>query len=548
MNQWSRHDCIMIAWDAMLGPTFHGDSSRPFHHFVVSRGLKGDGSDAVVIGRTEAEAYVDRAVQPSVVYYYRARGADENESTLTDVGPMFSVATKPAPPYDLIPPTTPADLSADVEGDTLKWAWTPSVKSDPTRLLAYLVYDSNQEQPKAVVWAFDPVGAYVTSWDEPWTSASDNYRLVAVDKDLNFSAPSAVGSPLGFTVYTFSSSSQFLLKAGKHLLADVLRQGGGGTGGGGFQGGGGGGGRFIDDHDFLITAGANDGDVIVGAGGAEVPAFATEGNPGGNSSFGGVTAQGGGYGSSEWKATDEYPDGIYYQASDGGSGGGSGPWESPNVPGNGPHHGTPGEAVYGDYGHKGGSGEGYLAWYNITGGGGGGSWWPAYGGNYHFNGGIGRPCDIAGWGPLWKTLGIRMIPWFGGGGAGKERRTWWGYLDGHAGYGGGGEVGDPGLDGTGGGGGGSGVYEVGGGGMTGIMPGPKGGDGVVIIRIRTRNEKFVEYPVSIGTDGEGNPVYPEGIQVTHIGAEETHTDTHGEETVVYWGWPDPADHDGSLPP
>jgi len=73
------------------------------------------------------------------------------------------------------------------------WTWTPSSKADPTRLLAYLVYDSNQSQPKAVVWARGAVGDPVTSWPEP-TTGPRSYRLAAIDKDLNISAPSNIAA------------------------------------------------------------------------------------------------------------------------------------------------------------------------------------------------------------------------------------------------------------------------------------------------------------------------------------------------------------------
>jgi hypothetical protein len=159
-------------------------------------------------------------------------------------------------------------------------------------------------------------------------------------------------------------------------------------------------------------------------------------------------------------------------------------------------------------------------------------------------------------GRLWEEAGWRWVPWYGGGGAGCERPNQWGYPNGHGTgtCGGGGEVGSAGRANSGGGGGGGGY-------MGPEFPhgatGPAGGSGIGIIRIRTRAEKLVQYPVVIGYEDVWDPldevwvhtpIYPEGISVKRLPEEQTHTDLRGEEVITYWGWPDPAKHDQNFPP
>jgi hypothetical protein len=231
-----------------------------------------------------------------------------------------------------------------------------------------------------------------------------------------------------------------------------------------------------------------------------------------------------------------------------------------------------------------------AAWLNRTCGGGGGANWGGYTGggggigsmaDNAPNGGLGRPCDIEGYGPYYELMKkladkgelgdlepVKFVNWFCGGGAGKERPNNWSYPDGQAGYGGGGEVGSPGMVNTGGGGGGAGWYgqntpgwgdpvdyytEVAP--LESNHPGPAGGRGVVIIRIPTSCEPLVAYPVPIGTQrkfvgrvvyegivlDEGReedvPIYPSGIRVTHVPEDQPHIDVMGMEQVPIWDFP-----------
>lgn len=124
-----------------------------------------------------------------------------------------------------------------------------------------------------------------------------------------------------WTVYTFLASGQFRLKAGALIPADVLMVGGGGAGGGGDQAGGGGAGEVADIHGDIITADETDGDVILGEGGSQ-SSFGSPGGQGEDSSFGGRTALGGGYGGSAYAPAEGYSEAGCWLPSSGGSGGG----------------------------------------------------------------------------------------------------------------------------------------------------------------------------------------------------------------------------------
>jgi len=101
-------------------------------------------------------------------------------------------------------------------------------------------------------------------------------------------------SSLGYTVYTFTSSTTWALTTPSSLTAQVLVVGGGG-GGGDNQGGAGGAGAALFNSSFPITSGSYS--VTVGSGGA-VSSVYNGGSNGGSSIFSSITAIGGGGGGS----------------------------------------------------------------------------------------------------------------------------------------------------------------------------------------------------------------------------------------------------------
>jgi hypothetical protein len=129
-------------------------------------------------------------------------------------------------------------------------------------------------------------------------------------------------------IHRFNSSGTFTLTSVQNgsLYVEYLIVGGGG-GGGMDMGGGGGGGGVITGNTILTPTSYT---ITVGAGGTGAPAGGTNGQPsghqftipataGGNSSFNGLTAIGGGFGGSSYRG---YTPGI--SGGNGGSGGGSG--------------------------------------------------------------------------------------------------------------------------------------------------------------------------------------------------------------------------------
>lgn len=96
----------------------------------------------------------------------------------------------------------------------------------------------------------------------------------------------------GFIVHTFTGPSEFT--PAESGLVEVLLVGGGGGGGGSFAGGGGGGGGVVSSTSYAVNAGEPI-SVIVGLGGAG-GSHSLQGENGGVSQFGSLTALGGGGG------------------------------------------------------------------------------------------------------------------------------------------------------------------------------------------------------------------------------------------------------------
>jgi len=247
----------------------------------------------------------------------------------------------------------------------------------------------------------------------------------------------------GYRVHTFNSSGTFSVECDLTGL-EVLVVAGGGGGGMGWEGGGGGAGGVLHSSNYSVSPGQEI-SVVVGAGGiggnGGASIDATNGN---NSSFGTLTAVGGGAGGSLYGAT----------GASGGSGGGA-PWGK-----------TPGSGTSGQ-GHAGG---GSTAGQYVGAGGGGGAGGPGQnltGPSAGAQGGIGQEFTITG-----------TPTYFGGGGGGSAYQSY--NPPGGLGGGGNGSCETPtattptsGQANTGGGGGASRVTSINGG---------DGGSGVVIVR------------------------------------------------------------------
>jgi hypothetical protein len=289
-----------------------------------------------------------------------------------------------------------------------------------------------------------------------------------------------------YKIHRFNSSGTFTLSSLRSgsIEVEYLIAAGGGGGGTNMGGGGGGGGVLVGTTILTPTSYT----ITVGGGGAGAPAGTTGGHPtvqggnGGNSSFNGLTASGGGWGGVSYNTQGL---GIHFGNS-GGSGGGSAGYNNDFV-------------APGTYGSGAGiSGQGFRGGYQgnaYYSGGGGGAGGAGADGNNRPDGGVG------------KLTGILGKPFYfgGGGGGGSYSLSIGGY--GGLGGGGGGALGAA-LGGTnglawgsdGGGGscctwantpGGNGATNTGGGGGGGAHynatnKGGDGGSGIVIIRYKYR--------------------------------------------------------------
>ena len=569
---WVAPGRCLIAWDGGQGPSFARTTGgaflrrKAFASYDVYRTTDPMDLTGKLIGTTRAEAFLDAdAPEGAVVWYHvvaktEAGGSYPVGGRITATIPRYNFYAED----DRTPPSEPDEFKVRLRrgGNLLKWSPACDAESG---LLAYFVYDSTQPQPDSVVWANDDVKAgsqFVRSFLDRTEKAKKRYRLCALDVALNLSDGPIAGrsGADGWTIYTFKDSASFSLLEHEQIEADVLMLAGGGNGGGGISGGGGGAGQMIDKHGVFIASGGvyvpdgsageeslevlSDGEVVVGEGGAaqtfQDAVARMQGNNGADSEFGGLTAVGGGYGGQqfEWADVEVWQAGGYSPADNQGSGGGGNPYDSgpddPPYDGKGNHRGG-GVALDPRYGHDGSVGS-RDSQQEFHCGGGGGAGYPGGSQAPYFtytqydqlsswslmSGGHGKPCDIAGYGPLWKTTGLRIVPWYGGGGAGVKRNMGGWVPPAIEGYGGGGAGGSPGAINTGGGGGGSGLY----GGVYEGAAGPAGGRGVVIVRIPTADEDLVDYPHITGTDPEtGQPTSDEPhVRITRIGADEVHTD------------------------
>ena len=286
--------------------------------------------------------------------------------------------------------------------------------------------------------------SFVATQDEPVTT--DDFDVAGGDRSVNV--------PDGKTLVFNQAGTLTVTGEGE---ADILIVGGGGGGGfaANYGAAGGGGGGVVTRMKHHLVPGTYA--IAVGAGGAggtaETPVEMAVGKSGGDSSFAGLIAYGGGGGAGR-------PGNKGGHGGDGASGGGSTiEWSTLNR--------NPGKAIWGDQGHDGGAAD--FA-YRPGGGGGAGAAATAAPTPFVVSatekrgggcGGDGRWIDIAG-----------ATDWYGGGGAGyafvSGGASYESYT--HGGKGGGGNK-SAGTEGLGGGGSGGGFA---------------GGRGIVVVRMYSK--------------------------------------------------------------
>jgi hypothetical protein len=355
----------------------------------------------------------------SVVQLSATNAAGSGTSTLT-----ITISGTVTPP--------PVITSATVGGATVSFAYSYQItaSNNPTS------YGATSLPPGLTV---DPASGIVSG--TPTTAGTYNSTVSATNAAGTGSASVTfnvvVGTPGSAT---FTSGGTFTVPQGV-LSVSVLVVAGGGGGGGpgsgeasGRAGGGGGGVQY--NASYAVTSGGAI-PVTVGAGGAHD-------SNGGNSTFGTITAFGGGRGATAGTA-----------AGNGGSGGG------------GNYAQTPGTGTSGQ-GHNGGVGFSDNGTYSVGGGGGGAG---------QVGGGVtasGTPAGNGGAGASNSITGSAVYYGGGGGGGGDHRQTY--ATGGAGGFGGGGGgatargvAGTNGTPNTGGGGGGGAYSGTGGAGGSGVV-------------------------------------------------------------------------------
>ncbi len=318
----------------------------------------------------------------------------------------------------------------------------------------------------------------VALWSLEETGGGGAYLKNSVQPTLITATGGIITSSNGYTIHKFTSSGTFTVTSGSGNVEILVVAGGGG--GGMDMGGGGGGGGVIYNASYPVMPQSYT--VTVGLGGNGAPAAGTNGQPAGhqytiratagqNSTFGAITALGGGYGGSSYVGYT--PD--YARGGNGASGGGSS--------GYGGNSTTNGLAV-GGQGYNGGTGNWYYS------GGGGGAGGAGASATNQPNGGIGVVNSILGTSYYWGgggggasySLATGGNGGNGGGGGGAVGTTTGGAGLNAGSPGGGGCAGcwaqTPGGnagDNTGGGGGGGSHYNA-------NNKGGNGGSGIVVIR------------------------------------------------------------------
>ena len=262
----------------------------------------------------------------------------------------------------------------------------------------------------------------------------------------NFASGGTITEVGGYRIHTFTSSGTFTVNRGGNVECLVVA-GGGGTGYSLYHNGGGGGGGVLYNASKYIESGSMS--VTIGNGGAGGTATYGTGTNGGNTIFGDITANGGGYG------------GTYSSnpGNNGGSGGGGAEngADASHSPGNATQGNSGGFGYTGGQGAGGGGGAGQVGQVgvlNVRGG----------------NGGNGMDFFISG-----------SNTYYGGGGGGS---AYYGSATSSGGLGGGGTGFSSASNGSAGSanglantGGGAGGYE-----RSDGRNGGAGGSGIVIIR------------------------------------------------------------------
>ena len=469
-SQWKSIDAPPVV--SSISPTTETDANA---NITISGSNFQSGATVKFVGNDGTEYN-----SPSVTFN------SVSEIVATTPSTALSVANEP---YD-VKVENPSGLSGTL-GDGLDAGGVPAFTTSAGTVTIYdsergTSFDAGATDPDGDTITYSvssgslPAGASLNSS----TGAITGFSAVGTDTASTFTISAATASDTSTRTWTLnikapiitsytSSSGSFTVPSGIAAV-DVLLVGGGG-GGGGRAGAGGGAGGLVYRPLFPVTPGGSV-SYSIGSGGGGGGQAGGKGTTGQNTTFGTLTAQGGGgAGDAGDEGTPDAP--SQTEGRDGGSGGGHGYGQitTAGLAGAGTQPQQPGDSGTYGFGNPGGYGSGHPqaaggvgGQYNCGGGGGAGAAGGQGDGTNSGDGGAGKQYSISG-----------SATYYAGGGGGGSHTPHGPASSGGQGGGGNGAInaqnGSSGSANRGGGGGGAGSQ--GGPGGTGGT----GGSGIVIV-------------------------------------------------------------------
>lgn len=168
-DQTSSRWALTMTWDK---PTSAGNG---IEGYIIERSL--DGRNFEVIGRTSTQAFVDLAVAPRVLYYYRVRATDgvDNRSGPSAVVAKSAVGEYPRPPKRVVDPTAKTDHTQAI----ISWV----TDRPSTTFIEYGLKPTEMTQSKGSLTLDDEHTVILTGLQ---ASTTYYYRVQSFDLDRSY--------------------------------------------------------------------------------------------------------------------------------------------------------------------------------------------------------------------------------------------------------------------------------------------------------------------------------------------------------------------------